>query len=36
MFSYNKILQYPIKITNKNPRLATIIATQYGGAYPAN
>lgn len=31
MFSYNKYLQYPINIKNKNPRLATIIATQYGG-----
>lgn len=32
MFSYKKFLQYPIKIKNKNPRLATLIATQYGGA----
>ena len=31
MFSYNKYLQYPINIKNKNTRLATIIATQYGG-----
>ena len=34
MFSYNKILEYPINIKNPNPRLAVIVATQYGGAYP--
>ena len=31
MFSYNKFLQFPIKLKNKNPQLATLIATQYGG-----
>lgn len=31
MFSYLKMLEYPIKIKNPNPRLATIVATQYGG-----
>lgn len=31
MFSYEKILQYPVKIANPNPRLAKIILTQYGG-----
>lgn len=31
MFSYDKFLQYPIKISNKNPQLASLIATQYGG-----
>ncbi len=31
MFSYNKKLQYPVKIKNPNPRLASIIITQYGG-----
>lgn len=31
MFSYEKMLQYPIKIKNPNPRLAKIIITQYGG-----
>lgn len=36
MFSYNKILQYPIRIRNKNPQLASLIATQYGGAYTGN
>ena len=33
MFSYTKLLEYPIKISNPNPRLANIVATQYGGAY---
>ena len=33
MFSYDKFLQRPIKIRNKNPQLASLIATQYGGAY---
>ena len=31
MFSYTKLLEYPIKISNPNPRLANIVATQYGG-----
>lgn len=31
MFSYDKFLQYPIKITNPNPKLANYIITQYGG-----
>jgi len=31
MFSYDKFLQFPVKIKNKNPQLATLIATQYGG-----
>ena len=31
MFSYNKFLQYPIKIKKTDPRLANIIITQYGG-----
>ena len=34
MFSYNKFLQRPINIKNPNPKLANIIITQYGGAYP--
>ena len=33
MFSYTKLLEYPIKISRPNPRLATIVATQYGGPY---
>ncbi len=31
MFIYDKKLQYPVKIANTNPQLATIIITQYGG-----
>ena len=31
MFSYNKKLQYPVKIDKPNPRLAKIIISQYGG-----
>ncbi len=31
MFIYNKKLQYPVKIDKTDPRLASIIITQYGG-----
>ena len=31
MFVYNKKLQYPVKIAHPNPRLASIIISQYGG-----
>lgn len=31
MFVYDKKLQYPIKIDKPNPRLASIIISQYGG-----
>jgi len=31
MFVYNKKLQYPVKIARPNPRLASIIISQYGG-----
>lgn len=31
MFSYSKKLQYPVKIANVNPRLASVIISQYGG-----
>ena len=31
MFTYEKKLQYPVKIKNTNPRLAMDIITQYGG-----
>ena len=31
MWTYNKVLQYPIKIKNKNPMLAKFIISQYGG-----
>lgn len=36
MFVYEKQLQYPVRIKNPNPKLAGIIITQYGGAYPKN
>lgn len=32
MFSYEKKLQYPVRIKTPNPRLAALIITQYGGA----
>ncbi|HBV67770.1 MAG TPA: rubrerythrin family protein, partial [Clostridiales bacterium] len=31
MWSYDKILQYPIRIKNPNPAMATLIISQYGG-----
>lgn len=31
MFVYEKKLQYPVKITNPNPKYAKIIISQYGG-----
>lgn len=31
MWSYEKKLQYPVKIKNPNPMFAQIVATQYGG-----
>ncbi len=31
MWIYEKKLEYPIKITKPNPKLAKIIITQYGG-----
>lgn len=31
MWSYQKQLQYPVRITNTNPKLAQAILTQYGG-----
>lgn len=33
MFIYEKKLQYPVKIKNCNPKLATFIISQYGGPY---
>lgn len=33
MFVYEKKLQYPVKIANCNPKLASIIISQYGGRY---
>ena len=31
MWTYNKVLEYPIKIKNRNPKLAGMIISQYGG-----
>ncbi|MCD8384835.1 MAG: manganese catalase family protein [Clostridiales bacterium] len=31
MFIYDKKLEYPVKIRNSNPRLASVIISQYGG-----
>ena len=31
MWKYEKKLQYPINITKKDPKLANLIVTQYGG-----
>lgn len=31
MWTYNKVLQYPVNIKNPNPRLAKYIISQYGG-----
>ena len=31
MFVYEKKLQYPVRISNPNPKLAAVIISQYGG-----
>ena len=31
MFIYEKKLQYPVRVQNTNPRLASVILSQYGG-----
>ena len=31
MWTYNKVLQYPINIKKSNPELAKFIISQYGG-----
>ena len=31
MFIYNKNLQFPVKIDKTDPKLASIIISQYGG-----
>ena len=31
MWSYEKKLQYPVKIKNPNPKLASVIISQIGG-----
>ena len=30
MWTYNKMLQYPINIKNRNPQMAKVIISQYG------
>lgn len=32
MWEYEKKLQYPVRITKPDPRMARLIITQYGGA----
>jgi spore coat protein JC len=32
MWSYEKRLQYSVKITQTNPKLAQVIISQFGGA----
>ena len=36
MFVYEKKLQYPVRIANPNPKLASMIISQYGGRYTIN
>lgn len=31
MWNYEKRLQYPVKITQKNPQIAKVIISQFGG-----
>lgn len=31
MWNYEKRLQYPVKITQTNPKIAQVIITQFGG-----
>ena len=31
MWNYSRNLQYPINIKNKNPKMAKVIISQYGG-----
>ena len=31
MWQYKKALQYPVKITTPNPKIAQLIVSQYGG-----
>lgn len=34
MFIFEKRTEFPVKINNRNPKLASYILSQYGGAYP--
>ena len=33
MWTYNKVLQYPVNIKCTDPHLAKVIISQYGGLY---
>ncbi len=33
MWNYEKRLQYPVNIKTKNPKIAQVIISQYGGLY---
>jgi Mn-containing catalase len=33
MFEYKKFLECPVNVKKKDPRLANIVVTQYGGTY---
>ena len=33
MWTYNKVLEYPVNIKCTDPKLAKVIISQYGGAY---
>lgn len=36
MWNYEKRLQFPVKITKTNPKIASQIISQYGGPYCSN
>lgn len=36
MWNYEKRLQYPVKITQTNPKIAQVIITQFGGPNSRN
>lgn len=36
MWRYEKRLQYPVKISQTNPKMASFIISQYGGLYCKN
>ncbi len=36
MWNYEKRLQYPVKITQTNPKIAQVIITQFGGPCCSN
>ena len=36
MYSYENRLQYPVNIKCRNPKIAQVIISQYGGGYCNN